>query len=106
MEKSSNYRTLRQSYSIHKGRHLAKPVLIVAPDGYILAIQGPSFADGSNNDAALLRNELLKSQSDMKQWFAIGDIFLLDRGYRDVIPFLEERQYVAKMPPCAVRGQR
>ena len=42
INKSSNFRVLRQTYSVHKGRHLVKPPLIVAPDGYILAIQGPS----------------------------------------------------------------
>ncbi|XP_071653832.1 uncharacterized protein [Temnothorax longispinosus] len=55
--KSSNFRTLRQSFSLHKGRHLLKPVLIVAPDGYILDIQGPYFSDSRNNDAAILQNE-------------------------------------------------
>ncbi|XP_067205331.1 uncharacterized protein [Linepithema humile] len=43
--KSSNFRILRQSFCLHKGRHLLKPVLIVAPDGYILDIQGPYFSD-------------------------------------------------------------
>ena len=33
IEKSSNFRVLRQSFSLHKGHHLVKPVLIVAPDG-------------------------------------------------------------------------
>lgn len=55
--KSSNFRTLRQSFSIHKSRHLLKPVLIVALDGFILDIQGPYFSDSRNNDAAILENE-------------------------------------------------
>ena len=43
--KSTNFRGLRQSYCRHKGRHLVKPALIVAPDVYILEIQGPYFTD-------------------------------------------------------------
>lgn len=54
IHKSSNFRALRQSYSMHKGRHLLKPTLIVATDGYILAILGPYFSDYYNNDAAIL----------------------------------------------------
>ncbi|EZA50292.1 hypothetical protein X777_11303 [Ooceraea biroi] len=42
------------------GRHLVKPALIVAPDGYILTIQGPYFSDSKNNDAQMLRNEYAK----------------------------------------------
>lgn len=53
--KSSNFRTLGQSFCFHKG-HLLKPVLIVASDGYILEIQGPYFSDSQNNDAAILQN--------------------------------------------------
>lgn len=36
IEKSRNFQVLRQSYCVHKGHHLIKPVLIVAPDSYIL----------------------------------------------------------------------
>ena len=35
IEKSGNYRSLRQSYSVYKGRHLVKPILLVAPNGYL-----------------------------------------------------------------------
>ncbi|KAJ8676895.1 hypothetical protein QAD02_012682 [Eretmocerus hayati] len=41
--KSMNFRALRQTYSLHKKRHLVKPTLLVAPDGYILAILRPHF---------------------------------------------------------------
>lgn len=56
--KSSNFRSLRQTFCTHKGRHCIKPALIVAPDGYILDIHGPYFSDAQNNDAAMLRNEI------------------------------------------------
>lgn len=38
--KSRNYRSLRKSYSIHKGRHLVKPIWVVEPDGCISNIHG------------------------------------------------------------------
>lgn len=43
---------------MHKGRHLIKPALVVAPDGYILDIHGPYFSDSRNNDASMLQNEM------------------------------------------------
>lgn len=99
IQKSGNYRSLRQSFSVHKGRHLVKPVLVVAPDGYILDIHGPYFADGKNNDASILQDQFEKDINDINAWFQDGDIFLVDRGYRDVVPFLENRRYKVTMPP-------
>ncbi|KAL7295022.1 hypothetical protein TKK_0011625 [Trichogramma kaykai] len=40
--KSTNFRSLRQTFCRHKSQHLVKPALVVAPDGYILDIQGPN----------------------------------------------------------------
>lgn len=56
---------------MHKGRHLLKPVLLVAPDGYILDIQGPYFADSRNNDAAILRSEFDRDASKMRAWMQV-----------------------------------
>lgn len=65
--KSTNFRALRQSYCVHKSRHLVKPHLIVASDGYILDIQGPYFSDSRNNDAAILQNEFDRDAEKMRQ---------------------------------------
>lgn len=104
--KSSNFRSLRQSYSIHKGRHLLKPVLIVAPDGYILDIQGPYFSDSKNNDAAILENEFEKDAERMREWFREGDIIIVDRGYRDAIELLIRLGIQHKMPALIQPGER
>lgn len=93
--KSSNFRVLRQSYCVHKGRHLLKPVLIVAPDGYILDIQGPYFSDSRNNDAAILQNEF--DRDTVRRWFQENDIALVDRGYRDAIEILARLGIAWKM---------
>lgn len=79
--KSNNFRVLRQSYCMHKGRHLVKPTLVVAPDGYILTVQGPYFSDYE-----MLRNEYEKDVDFIREWFQDHDIFIVDRGYRDAIP--------------------
>ncbi|EZA56076.1 hypothetical protein X777_03921 [Ooceraea biroi] len=65
-----------------------KPVLIVAPDGYILDIQGPYFSDSRNNNAAILRNEFVRDTERMTRWFQKNDIVIVDRGYRDATELL------------------
>ncbi|KYQ53566.1 hypothetical protein ALC60_00093, partial [Trachymyrmex zeteki] len=105
IQKSSNFRALRQSYCVHKGRHLIKPVLIVAPDGYILDIQGPYFSDSRNNDAAILQNEFDRDAERMLRWFQEDDIVIVDRGYRDAIELLRRLGITWKMPALLPRNQ-
>lgn len=59
IEKSSCFKALRQSYCVHKSRHLVKPSMLVAPDGYLLDIQGPYFTNAANNNARILLNEFI-----------------------------------------------
>lgn len=47
IEKSSCFKALRQSYCQHKSKHLLKPSVLVASDGYILNIQGPYFSNAT-----------------------------------------------------------
>lgn len=106
IEKSRNFRMLRQSYCVHKGHHLIKPVLVVAPDGYILDIQGPYFSDSRNNDAALLRDQFERDVNGMREWFQANDILIVDRGYRDAVELLEQLDIRYHMPELLERGQR
>uniref|UniRef100_A0ABD2WMH4 DDE Tnp4 domain-containing protein n=1 Tax=Trichogramma kaykai TaxID=54128 RepID=A0ABD2WMH4_9HYME len=103
--KSKNFRSLRQTYCRHKSDHLVKPALVVAPDGYILDIQGPYFSDAHNNDAAMISHEL-ENDENLNNWFRPGDIVVVDRGYRDVIPALEELGLICKMPPLLKAGEQ
>ncbi|KAL7303926.1 hypothetical protein TKK_0004044 [Trichogramma kaykai] len=82
-----------------------KPTLVVAPDGYILDIQGPYFSDEHNNDAATLPHEL-ENDENLNNWFRPGDIVVVDRGYRDVIDTLEGLGLVCKISPTPEPGQR
>lgn len=106
IEKSSNFKALRQSYSLHKGRHLIKPALIVAPDGYILDIHGPYFSDARNNDAAMLRTEFERDAGALRQWLGENAILIVDRGYRDILPLLDNLGIDHKMPAFLQPNQR
>lgn len=104
--KSSNFQSLRQSFCLHKGRHLVKPALLVAPDGYILEIQGPYFSDSKNNDAAMLQSEFENDMERMQEWFRVNDIFVMDRGYRDATDLLNNLGISWKMPAFLEKGQK
>ena len=97
---------MRQSYSLHKNRHLLKPTLVVAPDGFILTIVDPYFSDARNNDIAILRDQFKNDTGMLVNWFQDGDIVLVDRGYRDVIPFLQRLGINHRMPGLVQHGQR
>ena len=72
---------------------------MTAPDVYILDIHGPYFADERNNDASILINQFGKDIDNINEWFQDGDTFLVDRGYRYALQFLENQRYNVQMPP-------
>ena len=91
---------------MHKGRHLIKPALVVAPYGYILDIHGPYFSDSRNNDASMLVNEFQVDAAGLREWFQNGGIFIVDRGYRDVLLLIENLGIHHKIPILLQPGQR
>jgi len=105
IEKNSCFKALRQSYCQHKSKHLLKPSMLVASDGYILNIQGPYFSNATNNDARILLNEFNRDVDGMQAWFEKGDIFIVDRGYRDAVPMLQRIGINVRMPPLLKPGQ-
>lgn len=104
--KSSQFRVQRQSYSSHKKYTLLKAGLVVAPDGFIVSVHGPYFADVRNNDARILINEFNQDREQVRNWVRDNDIFVLDRGYRDAVEFLEALHLNCEMPSFLARGQR
>jgi hypothetical protein len=96
--KSANFQIMRQSYCVHKHHTLLKPALVVGPDGYILDVHGPYFSDSRNNDASMLQREFERDVNGLRAWFREGDIFVVDRGYRDAIPLLEALGISIEMP--------
>ena len=98
IQKSRNFQVLRQSFSVHKHYHLLKPTILCAPNGYILAVVGPYFSDTRNNDANILLDEYNDDLAELRNWFVEGDIFVLDRGYRDAGNFLRDVGIQTEMP--------
>ena len=89
IQKSQNHYFQRRSYSMHKGRPLVKPMVVVTTTGYFLTILGPYLSDGKNNDAKILNHVLDTNMDALKSFISPGDVFVVDRGFRDSLKLLE-----------------
>ncbi|XP_075990360.1 uncharacterized protein LOC142986011 [Anticarsia gemmatalis] len=108
IQKSSNFLFQRKSYSLHKYQNLIKPFMIVCGDGHIVDVTGPY--DATTSDATIMEQVLENHGGPMEEapinfFLEEGDIFILDRGFRDAVPALEAHGYVTHMPPTKNRNE-
>ena len=54
----------------------------------------------------MLENEFQMNAAGLQEWFQNGDIFIVDLGYRDVLPILENLGIHHKMPALLRPSQR
>ena len=94
-QKSGNNIYQRKSYNVHKHTHLCKPFTMCTSDGYIVDMFGPY--EGNVNDATILKH-ILSTNDKLVSILSVGDVFVLDRGFRDCLSFVESKGYSAKMP--------
>uniref|UniRef100_K1QXM2 Uncharacterized protein n=1 Tax=Magallana gigas TaxID=29159 RepID=K1QXM2_MAGGI len=104
INKSSNFKFQRQSFSFHKGRQLVKPMVIVSTSGYFLSVLGPYFA--KDNDASILTHMMRSNLEDIRNWVEEDDVFIVDRGFRDSLTYLEELGIQVKMPSFIEKGEK
>lgn len=97
-QKSGNFRFQRDTYSMQKKRNLVKPMVCVAPDGFIIDIFAPFKA--SDNDATILRT-ILRDRPEVNRVLQPSDILIVDRGFRDSTRTLESLGLNVKMPSSA-----
>ena len=106
INKSNNFEFQRRSYSIHKGRPLVKPMVIVSTTGYYISVLGPYFADSKNNDASILNHIINNNIEEIKSWVKPSDIFVVDRGFRDSLELLNDLGIQAEIPAFMKRGEK
>jgi hypothetical protein len=80
-------------------------MMSVTTKGYIIDSLGPYLADGSNNDAAITKH-VLEDNERVKAFFQEEDVFIVDRGFRDSIEFLNELGLNVEMPSFLDDGER
>ena len=106
INKSANFKFQRRTYSLHKGRPLVKPMVVVTTTGYFVTIVGPYLADGRNNDAAILNQMLKANIQDFREFLQEGDVLVVDRGFRDSLSMLADLGIKAEMPALLSKGQK
>lgn len=65
---------------------------------------GPYIA--KNNDATILNHVMKTNIEDICDWVREEDIFVIDRGFRDSLDFLEEMGIQAQMPSFMTKGEK
>ncbi|CAF1575933.1 unnamed protein product [Didymodactylos carnosus] len=105
-QKFANNKVQKALYSNHKKRHLVKPMLIVASDGYILSILGPFMVDGKNNAASIITHCFFNNYDDILPWFKDDDIIKLDRGFRDAVNTMKYLGFNVAMPYFLYRNSQ
>ena len=96
-QKPENNKLQRQLYSCQKKRHLVKPFIVCATNGFIIDVYGPFAA--TSNDASILL--YLMEHSDLKNIALPNDLFFLDRGFRDALKDLTQiHGLIPKVPAC------
>lgn len=95
INKSSCYELQRKTYSGHKYRNLVKFMIVCTTSGYILDVIGPFICNGTNNDANITVDVLSKN---LDNFFRQNDLFVIDRGFRDALLFLQNKGYNYRMP--------
>ena len=103
MEKSSNIGVQQGTYSMHKRASLFKPMICVLPDGYIYDIV--PFNPATLNDASIMNN-ITHLIPNFNEHFVRGDVFILDRGFRDAARVLRSNGFKVFLPSFIERGSR
>ncbi|KAL0879449.1 hypothetical protein ABMA27_003200 [Loxostege sticticalis] len=103
VEKSSNYLYQKKNLYLHKYRNLVKPFLLVACDGHIIEVSGPYPA--TESDANIMKALFQNEDGELRSFFEAGDVFILDRGFRDAVPFLESLGYKIYTPESLEQGE-
>ena len=83
---------------MHKNYNLVKPFTVYCTaDGFVIDVP---FYEGSKNGATDLKD----NNTDFNNLLREGDVFIMDRGFRDLVDNVKERGYKYLMP--ALKGKR
>lgn len=101
-DKSANYEFQKKTFSGQKNRNFVRPMVCVTTNGYIIDILGPFEA--VKNDAKCML-EIMQRNQYVNGILRQGDVFILDRGFRDCKQELNEMGYIVKMPEFVKKNE-
>jgi hypothetical protein len=90
---------------VHKKRNLVKQIMICWSSGHVIAVPGPYYTNGSNDDASIL-NSLLKPGKALEEFVQEEDCFILDRGFRDSKKVVQDLGIIFQMPQLLKEGNK
>ena len=96
----------RRTYSMHKGRPLIKPMLVVITTGYLVSCLGSYFADYQNNDPEITKKIVYSNKGNINQWLQKGDILVIDSSFHDAIDYLQKYEYKTFKPAFLDRSAK
>jgi hypothetical protein len=103
IEKPSDFEAQRIFWSMQKLQCLVKPMMISFMDGYLLDM--PKCFPGKDNDATILE-KLLEKPNGLMSFVKGGDYFFVDKGFRDSVAPLEDRNVNVMIPQHLDKGQQ
>lgn len=95
IQKDADFSFQGNVYCVHKSRNLINPMMAVYPDGYIAGI----FDRYPGKNDASIMDELL--QTNCWSSFETGDVLIVDSGFRDSLPVIDEQGFQAKISSFA-----
>ena len=100
-QKSTNNEYQRKYFSLQKRVPLSKPSTICTTDGYVVDMLGPYPAN--QNDADIVKT-IIEDPNGLCKFLRTNDVFVLDRGFRDAVRGLEEKNFKVLIP--ALKSKR
>ena len=73
-------------------------MILVSTTGRVIDVFVPYYANGANNDAGIMHDLFETDKINFECFFKVHDIFIVDRGFNDVLEFLKELGIDVKMP--------
>ena len=101
----TSYEFQRRSLRIHKHGPLVKPMMILGSNGYSLDVQGPYYADGQNNDAAIAEH-MISQDTGLKDWLHGNDVLGQGFGTSPKMKDFARRCHCAFLKVTSSRQQR
>jgi hypothetical protein len=100
----SKYNNLqRKQYSMQKHRNLVKPFVVCTTNGKIIDTFG--FFPATQNDATILDTILKSNEKHCKEFSSLlqpNDHIIVDRGFRESIPMLQNSYKLKTHMPCCI----
>ncbi|CAF4615315.1 unnamed protein product [Rotaria socialis] len=72
--------------------------MLVYTDGYIISAIGPYLANARSNDASITKHIMLNNREGIIDWLEPNAVLIVDRGFRDSLPLLNNLGYKTYMP--------